>query len=485
MFSENSNYSKPVQVIYATLFLVFTVIILSRISDLSYVLSRMFNHGLNSRGGIYEAIAMLSAPLVLLFWLWLIFGKKEYLNALVFQILLFPFTHKANAAFAINAYTNQSGYTQKLSLTTMMIIFLFVVMQYRGKIIRPINPSWRKFEKILLFYGLLLTLTQLVNHTAFSSIALTIGGAWQYIMLFYILSSLLKTKVDFINILNGLLAFTVFNIIFRIFSEDQALVRSISSEMIRVGSGAMGPAVSYGGYLAVMITISLLLYRLKNNMIYLLAGALIFTEMLSTFTRGSSLSLIFLALLLFSKQERVHLYKHVLLIIPLLILLGRTIWEYIVLRGSPFSLEMINLDNVQVRIEIFQRYFTKVFDFSLVGNGIGNFTLVSNSITSPLVPHNIIISIIDQAGLIVVTAFVLLIGYSLKTSFKIVKSAEGRTYNTYSVYIMIALTQWLFFANTTSTLLNWYYPYEASAIFWMLLFIPVIISNVEEHAAHY
>ena len=282
MFTENQIHSKPVRIAFIMLFLVFTVLILSRISDLSYVLSRTFSLGLNSRGGIYEAIAMLSAPLVLLFWLWLILVKKEYLNALVFQIVIFPFTHKANAVFAINAYTNQAGYTQKLSLTTMMIIFLFVVMKYRGRIIRPLDQRWQRFEKILLFYGLSLILTQLFNHTVFSSFALTIGGVWQYTFLFYILTSVLKTQVDFIKILNGLLAFTTVNILFRILSEGQALVQSISSEMIRVGSGAMGPAVSYGGYLAVMITISLLLYRLKKNVIYLLLAALVFTEMLST-----------------------------------------------------------------------------------------------------------------------------------------------------------------------------------------------------------
>ena len=482
MLMENSLRSKPVRVFWAALIIVFTVIGLSRISDLSYIMSHMFSSGLNSRGGIYEAIAMLSAPLVVFFWLWLIFKKKEYLDALVFQILIFPFTHKANAAFAINAYTNQAGYTQKISLTTAMILFLFIVMIYNGKIMRPSNRSWRQFEKILLFYGLSLTLSQLFNHTMFSSLALTLGGAWQYIILFYITSSLIRTRANVLRLLSGVTLFAVINIIFRILSEGQAFLQRLSDEMVRVGSGAMGPAVSYGGYLAIILTITLLLYRVKQQNRYLLSFAVVFVELLSTFTRGSTLSLIFLSLLLFYKSERKYIYKISIIILPLLLVLGQSIWEYMTLRGSPFNTQMLQLDNVQVRIEIFIQYFTRVFDFSLVGNGIGNFTLISNSITSPLIPHNIIISLIDQAGIIVAATFLVAFIYSLLVSVRLAHAKRRSDIGVISRYILIALIQWFFFANTTSTLLNWYYPYEASAIFWMLLFLPPIIDGLPEYS---
>lgn len=460
---------------------VFAILLSSRLSQISDKISDTFNYALSSKGGRFEALSLIFAPIVCLVWLWLVFIKKEYLTALFFQIIIFPFTYKAKSAFAINAYVSQTGYVQKISLTTFLIIILFIILLSKGLIIRPKIKVWRIFERLILLYAISLTITQFFNHSIYSAIWLSIGGIWQFVFLFYILSSLITTHNKILLLFKSMICFTFVNILMRVFSEEQVIAQSLTSQIIRFGAGAMGPAVSYGGYLAIIITIAIALYRSTNKLLFLLLALLIFVELMNTFTRGAILSLTFLGLIFYWRKERKYYYRFVLIVLLIVIIWGGIIWDYISYRGMYIGSRMLQLDSVMVRISIFQTYFNKIFNYSLIGNGIGNYTLVSNSFTSPLVAHNIIVSLIDQTGIIVTFLFLFLYFYSLSISIKMSKQNSDRNSSTLSVFITIALIQWFFFANTTSTLLNWYYPYEGSAIFWILLFSPHIINLISQN----
>ena len=452
-----------------------------KVPAISEIISKIFYSALYSEiGGRFDVLAIMFSPVFGVIWLWLLFIKKDYLKALLLQIVAFPLTYKVKNAFAILAYDPGFGGTpQKISATTFLIIALFCILSFQGVIKKPKDREWRVFEKLILLYAISLTAVQFFNHSFHSAVWLSIGGIWQFILLFYMLSSLITSYDKIVLLLNSLIGFTFVNILMRCFSEEQVLFQQLMSGVIRVGAGAMGPAVSYGGYLAVMITIAFGLYRIKNNALYLVIAVFFFVELLNTFTRGAFLALFFLLLIPFWQGERKFIFRITIMLIPILLLSSETIWEFASYRGLSFGLEITKLTSVSSRIDLILNYFANHFNFSLIGNGIGNLTLAWGG-HRLLPPHNILIALIDQTGIIVALLFMLSFSYACYVLFKNSKNITiyNKKTSILSTYLFIALIQWFFFANTTSTLLNWYYPYETSAIFWMVLFLSVIISKV-------
>ena len=459
--------------------IILAIFIGSKIPTLSDIISKIFYTALNSElGGRFEALTLLTIiPIFAITWLWLLFIKKDYLKVLLLQIMAFPFTYKAASAFAVLAYDPGFGGTaQKVSITTFLLIALFCALVFLKVIKRPKNKEWRLFEKLLLIYATFLTFSQFFNHSFHSAIWLSIGGIWQFVFLFYMLSSIIKSDDDIILLVKALLVFVVINIVMRYFSEEQVLVQELGSGFIRVGAGAMGPAVSYGGYLAIMITLTIALYRIKNSVIYLAAALLFFVELLNTFTRGGFLILFILLIIPLWKSERKFFRKIALFILPMLIVFGQTIWKYASFRG--LSLDPKDLASLTNRWNLVINYLSDNLSFNFIGNGIGNLTPIWNG--SRYYPaHNITIALIDQTGIIVTILFMLLLVYSAlialrKSKYYATTNKEGVTL---CLFIFVALLQWVVFANTTSTLLNYYYPYEASSIFWIILFLPSVIHS--------
>lgn len=455
-----------------------------KVPAISEIISKIFHSALYSEiGKRFDVLAIMFSPVFGVIWLWLLFIKKDYLKALLLQIVAFPLTYKVKNAFAILAYDPGFGTPQKISATSFLIMALFCILSFQGVIKRPKDREWRVFEKLILLYAISLTAVQFFNHSFHSAVWLSIGGIWQFILLFYMLSSLITSYDKIVLLLNSLIGFTFVNILMRCFSEEQVLFQQLMSGVIRVGAGAMGPAVSYGGYLAVMITIAFALYRIKNNALYLVIAVIFFAELLNTFTRGAFLTLFFLLLIPFWQVERKFIFRITIMLIPILLLTSKTIWEFASYRGLSFSLDVFKLTGVSSRIDIISNYFANHFNFSLIGNGIGNLTQVWGQYGAGyrlLPPHNLPIALIDQTGIIVALLFILSFSYACYVLFKNSKNITiyNKKTSILSTYLFIALIQWFFFANTTSTLLNWYYPYEASAIFWIVLFLSVIISKV-------
>lgn len=475
------SYSKN----YKLLILIISIIFLSIISaTIVPYISDIFTNVLHKassvgKGGQFKSLIILISPLILIIWIYLVFIKKDYFRALLFQIIIFPFTCKAERAFAIIAYTYHGvnrDVSQEISLTTFLIIGLFFMMFLNKKLKRPQSKEWKTFEKLIISYATILTITQFFNHSIYSAIWLSIGGIWQFVFIFYIISSVLTSYDKVLLLLKSLIIFTFINIIMRIFSDEQVIVQDLSSTIMRVGAGAMGPAVSYGGYIVIIITITLFFYRYTKNWLYVALSLLLFVELLNTFTRGAFLSLFFLILIILWKKERKIFLRVLVLFLPFLILFGNKIWDFVSYRGLFLSAKIMELSSVNVRLWLFKNYFTKIFDFSIIGNGIGNLTRIKTPFARQLPAHNIIVALLDQTGVIVTFLFIVAFIYSLLLAIKISKNRDIKV-NILSIFISVALIQWFIFANTSSTLLNWSYPYEASAIFWIILFLPPIISS--------
>ena len=275
-----------------------------------------------------------------------------------------------------------------------------------------------------------------------------------------------------------MLGFVFVNMLMRVFSEQQIFMQKLSDEFIRIGGGSMGPAVSYGGYLCIMITITLFLYRSNFKRYYLILLVLLFIELLNTFTRGAFLALIFLGLLVLWKNERKYFLQIFSVAIIIIMATGNVIWQYFSFRGLALNAKIFELSNVMVRVDLIETYFNEYFNMSLIGNGIGRFTMIPNLYNIPIPAHNILMALFDQAGIIVLILFVILFSHSLFLNIRISRQRYEKDLSTLAVFLIIALIQWFFFANTTSTYLNIYYPYEASSIFWIILFCAPIIQTI-------
>jgi len=478
------NFTKnKLNILLLGIIIISSILLVPRLPQISYKISEIINSAMNSKGGKAEVLILFGAPIICLVWCWFVFIKKNYLSALFLQIILFPVTYKAQKVIFINAYEYQIGsdYIQKISLTTFLIIILFCILLFKGLIKRLKAKEWRIFERLILIYAIALTFTQIFNHSFHSTIWLSIGCIWQFVLLFYILSSLCTSLDKIIKLFQALFAFAIVNFLLRVFVEQQVIIQKLGGEIQRVGANAMGPAMSYAGYLAILITICILLYRLKGKILYFGILILLFSELLNTFTRGGSLLLVMLLLIPLWKSERKFFIKHIPALMFMVLFFGKSIWNYISYRGLSIDSNITKLSSVFLRLELISVYFNEMFNFSFLGNGIGNSTTISYH-SYDFAPHNIIVEFLDSTGLFVTFMFVALFSYSLTTAFRLSTKLKGinKNISILSVYICIALAQWFLFANTTSTSLLAYYPYEASTIIWVLIFIPFLLKNIIE-----
>jgi len=422
------------------------------------------------------------------YWLILIINK-EFKNAFLLQIIMFPFTSKAQDYISITAYTTDAGYNQKISFTTFMIIVLFIfIVIYHNSNIKNTDKKVSKFINFFIVFALTISITQIFTHSILSAFLISIASIWQYFMIFYILLVIIKTPQDFLKLINSIFIFSIINIFFRItlgtgggqqvFQEISRL--SSADELNRASTLALGPAVSYAVYLAVFITLGLGMYRVTRRKIYLLYVILIFFELLDTFTRGGLLMIPLLSLLFLWGSERKYLKHYLIFLIPIILLLGGKLLLYFTIRNDSNSLE--SDASVWLRMYVYINYFSQYFHFSLIGNGIANQTHIWIPLARFSLPlHNAFLEFLDQCGLIVFILFLFLVGQSLFNLMNIAKNKDKYAFRRLDLllpYILISFVQWIIFANTTSTSILFYYPYEGTAIFYIILFTPFIIINI-------
>lgn len=433
---------------------------------------------------------------VLGYWFLLVI-QERYNRAFYCQIIAFPFTFYAARAFGITAYTIESDiapFDQRLGLTTGMLLFLTLVLLLQKRLKRPNNRVGRNLEYLMWGYCITITLSQFVNLSPVSALLLSIGAAWQYLALFYLLISLIRNQEDFLGILNAIFLMSLLNIIVRVVAKGESLIIDPGSsiaggfenlatygwEVGRVGSGALGPFGSYAGYLAILITLGFGVYWLTGKKLYLLYIAIECMELLNTYTRGGILILSLLGLLLFFGKTRSMTLKIGFVGSLLSLLLSPLIWSYLSVRG--FSANITEIANFVLRIELISQFYEQ-YSVDLWGNGIFKDTMI---VLEPwlIVPvHNAYLAILDTCGPLPFMLFIVISIYSIFCSFRLyqvgVRNMTGKySFLLFSPFLFVALLEWAVYANMSGGSVLSYFPYEATALFWIVVFLPFAFENI-------
>lgn len=418
--------------------------------------------------------------------------KKRWRSALYVLVMMFPFTFYAGRAAGIRAF-EIPDFDQRVGLSTFLLFLLFALLLFAGRVRRPPRGLPRAIEFFLWLYAIALTASQFPTHDPFAAVMLSIGAAWQFVALFYILVTLITRDRDVVALLNSIFVFSLLNILVRVVAKGESIFVSLSSptagnatafgaEVGRVGSGALGPGASYAGYLSLFITLSLGMYFITRRRMYLVYAVLIFVEMLNTFTRGAFFVLGLLALLVMFRRTRVITLKIGALVATAGVVAWPVIYRYIVFRG--FSWNVMHVETFALRIEL-TRMFFRAYTFSWWGHGIlqqSKFELAPWLIV-PI--HNAYLEILDTCGVIAFGAFCVLSLLAVWNCFRVAivngRLNSGLVSARIGPFVLIALFQWIVFANTTSTSVLSYYPYEGIAMFWVVACIPIMLLNVRRH----
>ena len=433
---------------------------------------------------------------VLVYWFWQI-SQGRYRRAFCWLIISFPFTFYTARAFGITAYTLESDiapFDQRLGLTTGFLLFLVLVLLLRHRLKRPNNRVGRTLEYLMWGYCITITLSQFANHSPSSAFLLSIGAAWQYLALFYLIISLITTQKDVLDLLNAIILMSLLNIVVRVLAQGQGLIinpasllaggfenlGTYGSEVGRVGSGALGPYGSYAGYLAVLITLGFGVYWFTGRKIYLLYMAIEFVELLNTFTRGGLLVLSLLGLLfLFGKTRSTILktgFVGLILTLPLFPLIG----SYISVRG--LSLNITQIGNFSLRMDLIRLFFEQ-YSLDLWGKGILKDTMFELAPWLIVPVHNGYLSILDTCGPLPFIITIVISIYSLFLSLRLYRicvrrKTEKQSFLWFSPFLFVALLEWVIYANMSGGSILAYFPYEATSVFWIIVFLPFTFANI-------
>jgi hypothetical protein len=420
---------------------------------------------------------------------------RRYRLALYVSIVMFPFSFYAGRAAGVLAYAIPD-WDQRIGLTTFLISMQFVVLLVTGQVERPGLRVGRWIEYLLWLFAITLTVSQFATHSPFSAIMLSIGAAWQYVALFYLLTSLIRREVDLLALLNAMFVFSILNIVVRVVAKGERVIIPLSlatagesvtfgADAGRVGSGALGPAAAYAGYLAIFITLALGVYFATQKHIYLAYVALMFVELLNTFTRGGLFILALLALLLGFKRTRPAMFKVALAVTVFVAIGWPVIRRYAAFRG--FSVNVMEVGNFSLRMDL-TNMFLHNYHFSWWGGGILKPTLFELAPWLIVPIHNAYLELLDTCGALTFGVFVVL---SLVLLFAAVRVCMLRALSDagdgpsirLAPFALIALLQWIVFANTTSTSILAYYPYEGTAVFWTVACLPLLCIAIRRRSS--
>jgi hypothetical protein len=428
-----------------------------------------------------------------LVWLYYV-ARRRHRKALYTLIMLFPFTFYAGRAAGIKAF-EIPDFDQRVGLSTFLILATFFVLLLRRRLRRPPHGVPRAIEFFFWFYSVTLMMSQFATHDAFAAVTLSIGAAWQFLALFYVVVSVIRHDHDVVALLNSIFICSLLNILVRVVAKGESLFVSLSSENAgnaisfgadvgRVGSGALGPGASYAGYLSIFITLALGMYFITRRGIYLAYVVMMLVEMVNTFTRGAFFVLGLLALLVVFKKTRAITLKIAGLILAVAALAWPILQKYIALRG--FSFNPMQVNNFALRVRLTQMFFHD-YQFSWWGNGILQQTFFELRPWLIVPIHNGYLEILDTCGILPFAAFIIVTLLMAWYGFRI-STARSRRHLRHLVstrlapFALIALLQWILFANTTSTSVLAYYPYEGIAIFWIVGALPMLIHTAGRNA---
>jgi hypothetical protein len=238
--------------------------------------------------------------------------------------------------------------------------------------------------------------------------------------------------------------------------------------------------MSYAGYIAMLITLAVGVFFLTRRKIYLIYVAAMFVELLNTFTRGGLFVPALLGLLVFFGSTRRATLAIALPIAAIVSIGWSVIVTYASFRG--FSLNVMDVGNFSLRVELLRRYLAG-YQFSWTGNGILQATMIELAPWLIVPVHNAYVEILDTCGALSFAAFIALSLILLVTAIRAAavrpRTSSDRVPSVgLAPFVLIALLQWIVYANTTSTSILAYYPYEGTTVFWLVAFMPLLCLSI-------
>ena len=292
MNTKVQKYSLVTLCIFGTI--AFTQLFESKIANLIF---DFYEKSLSAKGGIFNVyLLIISLPLLFVFAYKLL--RQEYVVAFGWFLLSLPVLFRSRDFLFIPIYATPL-YTHKLYLTTLVLFLLgFVIITFT-------KPNDGGNGKYLLAFGLLATLPQLISHGLITGILLSIVGIWQFIVLYFVISSIVKDYFDIERILNYLIYAVLVGIVFRVVIEGSWFWDfSIQTDRPGVGNFIFGWRGAYGCYLSCLIIVSLYFIIRRNKMFFIPVALIFLFEMFNTLTRGAVVQLVFVLVLLLNKQYR-------------------------------------------------------------------------------------------------------------------------------------------------------------------------------------
>jgi len=412
-------------------------------------------------------------------------------DAFLIQIALFPFTFYTARAFGISAFTTPDGeFDQRLGLTTALLFAILIAVIAGGEFSRSRGTANGVIEALLWVFSIGISASQFLTHSKFAAVLLSIGAGWQWLALYYVMTSLVRNQNDVMSVLNAVFVMSLLNVVVRVVAKGESLIINPASQLAgqyegagtfgaeagRVGSGALGPAVSYAGYLAMLITLALAMAWITRKAIYTVYAGAMAIELLNTFTRGGIYVMVLLAILLAFRATRMRLGRSLLIGFALGLPLISLVSSYLAVRGVTANPAQIS--NFTNRLELLRLFFADYYRPTISGTGILKDTVIALSPWFAAPVHSAYVEILDTCGPLPFVTFTLLSFSVLWISWRAYRRAGRRTLRArmWSGRVLlpcfiVALTQWMVFANTSGTSVLAYYPYEGTAIFWIVSFL--------------
>jgi hypothetical protein len=434
-----------------------------------------------NRTNLLATTTLIVAFLVVLpIWISLLL-KKNLLGALIIETILLNVTGRAGEIAGIVAFEDADGYQQVISVTTFMILFaLFFAFP---KATRESRQRNRIVESLLLCFAAVTTVSQFINHRPAEAFWLSIGGAWQYVALYYLFVAAVLDVASVRRLLAAIVVTMACAVIVRMALYNQGLFVpawmtdgayiTAADGYARVVSVSFG-SIYYAGYLAVTLFIALYIVRTaKGKPAALMAGAglvVIAAELVSTFTRGAWLTVGFIALLpLWKRERKVSALVAAAIAIACVVFSARVL-SLLQERELYIDSRVMDLPSVADRFELWRLSAPHVFDNFGFGHGMGKYLTFQTSISSGQYEssHNLLLDLSQGAGAIAAGIFVAMFIVVVSRVWRRTRFDDEA--GCVSRYLLLALSGWFFFANTTALSVLYYVPYESTCIFYLLLF---------------
>jgi len=151
-----------------------------------------------------------------------------------------------------------------------------------------------------------------------------------------------------------------------------------------------------------------------------------------------------------------------------------------------FSLDFSQIDNFTQRIELYWLFIDN-YTFPFWGTGILNRTAFQLPTSRMALVENAYIDVLESGGVLPLLFFFLITIYSVYVLIRLCQSIEGTAgarppTSSLIPFFLVASIQWIVFANTTSTSVMAYFPYEGMAIFWTVCFSAAVYMNIRNSA---